>query len=55
MKKINVGYYFVDIGVISIVAIFGFFLEVDMWIGMLGIILITFAMVISTIIVENKK
>lgn len=54
MKKIKAAYYFIDIGAISLLAIFGFAFGISRWIGVIGIFLITLFS-ISTTLHCNKK
>ena len=54
-KSIRAVYYFVDIGVISLLAISGFFIGVNKWIGVIGIVFITLLQVFTTTYLNNRN
>ncbi len=54
-KEIKAAFYFIDLGVISLLAISGFILGVSKWTGVVGTILITLISVWGTLHSNNKR
>lgn len=54
-KEIKAAFYFIDVGIISLLAISGFVLGVSKWTGVVGMILITLISIFGTVHSSNKK
>ncbi len=54
-KQIKAEDYFIDIGIMSIIAILGFSIGVSKWVGIIGILWMTFFSMWCTVHLNNKK